>query len=82
MKLNQENMNQVVDRCVFFVVNKEPFVLIELDKSFLFTKLFAPYNNKYRGKKRDVVIQAAMRDHTVYSVTSMSDMTSIINESA
>lgn len=79
MKITADNINLVADRCVFFVQDKEPYVLIEHDKHFFFTRLFAPYKSMYKGKKRDVVINAAMRDHDVQSVNSIADMNAVLS---
>jgi hypothetical protein len=78
MKMTADNINKVADRSVFFVQDKEPYVLIEHDKHFFFTRLFAPYKSMYKGKKRDVVIFAAMRDHEVYTVNSIADMNAVL----
>lgn len=78
MKLNQDNMNQLANRCVAFAINKAVYVLVESDRSFFFSNIYSPNGHKYKGKKRDVVIAAAMRDHEVHAVETLGELRQIV----
>lgn len=78
MKLTQDNATQLANRCVAFSVNKDVYVLVESDRSFFFSSIYRPNDHKYKGKKRDVVIAAAMRDHEVHAVENLGELHQIV----
>lgn len=78
MILTTSNMNQLANRCIAFAINSDVYVLVESDRSFFFSNIFRPHDHKYKGKKREVVIAAAMRDHEVHAVESTNELRQIV----
>lgn len=80
MKLNESTANLLASRWVFFIEDGIPYTLVEADKSFFFACAFIPSKHKYKGKKRDIVVAAAMRDHSVYGIETVEQFGKVLKE--
>ncbi len=79
MILNKENVSVAsATRTIFFIDKGAVYILADVQGSFAFVPTVTVFDYRYKGKKRNTVIESAIRNHEVHCVETYAEMFTVL----